>query len=155
MGYIKNEILARLVEESPLLHKEGLGREEWKNYALSGDVLKWIYDNLGGGSTTLETGCGYSTIVFALKSQSHLVVSPTESEHRRIYGLDAGKQSQNFRERILPSILSEGSTGDHREQQAGKGPGYDADRWRPRLSFSLYRLVLFSGHGKRGRVFSG
>ena len=84
MGYIKNEILARLVEESPLLHKEGLGREEWKNYALSGDVLKWIYDNLGGGSTTLETGCGYSTIVFALKSQRHLVVSPTESEHKRI-----------------------------------------------------------------------
>lgn len=84
MGVVKSEILSRLVEETPLLHNEGLGREELKNYSLSVAVLEWIYDNLNDGSVTVETGCGYSTIVFALRSQRHLVVSPAESEHGRI-----------------------------------------------------------------------
>ena len=33
---------------------------------------------------TLETGCGYSTIVFAAAGAEHTVVSPTEAEHDRV-----------------------------------------------------------------------
>jgi predicted O-methyltransferase YrrM len=43
----------------------------------------WIR-TFGAIKRTLETGCGYSTIIFALKGMRHTVISPIFEEHQRI-----------------------------------------------------------------------
>jgi hypothetical protein len=54
------------------------------NWQLADDVLHWLNMNVRRGQRTLETGCGYSTILFALKGARHTVISPTIEEHQRI-----------------------------------------------------------------------
>ncbi len=47
-------------------------------------MLRWLADHIRPGFRTLETGCGYSTIVFALWGCWHDVISPWPEEHERI-----------------------------------------------------------------------
>ncbi len=62
------------------------GREKagTENYAISAQVLSWLHENIPPKAHTLETGCGYSTILFALRSMRHAVISPFEEEHEQI-----------------------------------------------------------------------
>jgi len=46
--------------------------------------LHWLDKNVRRNQRTLETGCGYSTIIFALKGARHTVISPIFEEHQRI-----------------------------------------------------------------------
>jgi hypothetical protein len=55
-----------------------------QNWKLADDVLHWLDRNVQRGQRTLETGCGYSTILFALKGTRHTVISPIVEEHQRI-----------------------------------------------------------------------
>lgn len=73
-------IFHTLLGERPKFH----GREDagTAHHAIADDVLKWIFKNLEPGNVTLETGCGYSTIVFALAGGRHTVISPFPQEHR-------------------------------------------------------------------------
>ena len=43
-------------------------------------ALKFIYENINDQSNTLETGCGLSTVVFALTGSRHTVIAPAPSE---------------------------------------------------------------------------
>lgn len=75
---LKNK-LDCLFNEQPKFHgREKAGTE---HYPISDDVLLWIFDHLQPGTVTLETGCGYSTVVFALRSGRHTVISPFYQEH--------------------------------------------------------------------------
>lgn len=51
------------------------------NYALSGDVLQWMTEHIPAGRVSLETGCGYSTLVFACLCREHTAVSLFAHEH--------------------------------------------------------------------------
>ncbi len=76
-------ILNVLFKERPMFHGAA-GPTGTQNYAITEAVLRWIFKNLEPGSVTLETGCGYSTIIFALLSACHKVISPFPLEHERI-----------------------------------------------------------------------
>jgi predicted O-methyltransferase YrrM len=43
-------------------------------------ALAFIYENISDGCNTLETGCGLSTVVFALTGSRHTVIAPAPSE---------------------------------------------------------------------------
>lgn len=74
-----NEILQKLINERPMFHgRKNAGTQQ---YAVTSDILKWINNNLQRDSVTLETGCGYSTIVFTLHTKKHYAISPFYQEH--------------------------------------------------------------------------
>ncbi len=74
--------LESLFRERPKFHgREKAGTE---HYPIGDDVLKWVFENLAPGSVTLETGCGYSTVVFSMISGHHTVISPFPQEHELI-----------------------------------------------------------------------
>ena len=80
-GRSREELYAKLMEERPQLHSNYAALADW---SLSPAVLHWIVDHIRPGFRTLETGCGYSTIVFALWGCRHDVISPWPEEHERI-----------------------------------------------------------------------
>ncbi len=100
-----------LLKESPAFHGS-TGESQW---SLGLDTLKWLFYNVRSGDVTLETGCGYSTIVFAIKGCKHTVISPVESEHERIrqWGCAHGVDFSSVRfiaaksEDVLPSLGDE------------------------------------------------
>lgn len=88
-----NHIFQALKRENPAFHGPG-GKYHW---SLSDDVLQWLFETVAEGQRTLETGCGYSTLIFALKGAEHTVISPVAEEHQRIrswgeaHGVDFSK----------------------------------------------------------------
>ena len=74
-------LIDRLLTERPSFHGHGGTPVNWQ---LGDGLLRWLVDELPDDPTTLETGCGYSTIAFAALSKSHTVISPVIVEHDRI-----------------------------------------------------------------------
>jgi hypothetical protein len=66
-------------------------------WGLAWDALAWLELNVREGMSTLETGAGASTIVFAARGAEHEVVTPDPEEERRIRraceerGIDASR----------------------------------------------------------------
>jgi len=83
----------RLISDSPAFHSVD-GRQV--SSALAPSALLHLARVLAPGQSTLETGCGASTVIFAAAGTDHTVVSPDPEEHRRIgqycseIGVDAG-----------------------------------------------------------------
>lgn len=73
-------VLDRLLEDRPDLHGAGPAA----NWQLGPGLLRWIVGEVPLGGRTLETGCGYSTIVLGLVSDHHVAVSPVAAEHARL-----------------------------------------------------------------------
>ena len=69
----------RLRSSPPGIH--GAGDEYW---GLAWPALEWLERELRAGMTTLETGSGASTIVFAAAETSHVAVTPDADEEARI-----------------------------------------------------------------------
>lgn len=76
------------MENQPRLHAhydgDQLISEEYYNWSIDRDILNWIVQNVDANSRTLETGCGYSTITFAIAESEHTVISPISAEHNSI-----------------------------------------------------------------------
>ena len=53
-------------------------------FGLEWNALAWLEQTATAGMTTLETGCGASTIVFAAAGTRHLAMSPDPGEHSRV-----------------------------------------------------------------------
>jgi hypothetical protein len=81
-------LFALLLRERPKLHgaidQGTLAEPAVRDWSLHPAVLRWLLDQARPGFRTLETGCGYSTIVFALRGCRHAAVSPFPEEHRCI-----------------------------------------------------------------------
>lgn len=74
--------LERLLRDPPALHLDRHGRAApWR---ASDALLRALDDLVEDGSTTLETGAGVSTLVFALKRCHHTAVTPVAEEAERI-----------------------------------------------------------------------
>jgi len=71
-------------------------------------ALNFIYENVGVESTTLETGCGLSTVVFAVKGSRHTVIAPAPSEFEitRVYCSDRGIPTSQIDFITQPSQLA-------------------------------------------------
>ena len=72
----------QLLENPPLIHKEASG--EAISWQLSDEILHYIDRNVGEDSTTVETGAGVSTILFAIKGSYHTSISPCQAQVDRI-----------------------------------------------------------------------
>jgi hypothetical protein len=104
-------VLDDLLREYPSFHGPD-GSFQW---SLGQDALRWLLDATNRGDRTLETGCGYSTVLFAAKGACHTVISPLSEEHRRIRewseGHGVGLSSVTFMaqksENVLPFASSE------------------------------------------------
>ena len=76
------EVLKCMLSGRPKFH--GQTNAGTQDYAIEEPVLRWILDHAPAGGQTLETGCGYTTIAFALRSSRHTAISPFPGEHELI-----------------------------------------------------------------------
>jgi hypothetical protein len=75
--------LDQLLADAPALHGPA-GGGDLLTHGLLDEALGIIDRTISAGDRTLETGSGYSTILFALKSARHTCVVPQGQEVERI-----------------------------------------------------------------------
>lgn len=63
-----------LIEARTAINKNPAG--QFVQWDLSAEALRYIYETVEPGSRTLETGCGKSTVVFAMLKCRHTYVDP-------------------------------------------------------------------------------
>ena len=96
--------LNRLIAEQPRLNWH-LWEKQYVSWGIQSSFLEWIYGNVKPGSTTLETGAGFSTVVFAILGCKHSCLAPEPEEHKRIgeYCEEIGASPEGF------TFMAEGS----------------------------------------------
>lgn len=102
------DIVGQLLNDKPTFHLRGEAR--WD--ALPG-TLSAISRIAGPGCSTLETGAGASTVVFAASGASHTAISPDPAEHERVreYCRRTGVDDSRVRfiaglsDDVLPALL--------------------------------------------------
>jgi hypothetical protein len=72
-------VTQQLRSSPPNLHGKGDAY-----FGLAWPALEWLEQTLRPDMTTLETGSGASSIVFAAAGSAHTVISPAADEHERI-----------------------------------------------------------------------
>lgn len=80
----------------PLFHKE-LALERGESWSLGHESLECIHSRVTNKSTTIETGIGYSTLVFAACSGNHTVCFPVADVERKLrsYAVEFGVSFDN------------------------------------------------------------
>jgi SPOR domain/Methyltransferase domain/PilZ domain len=102
--------LKRLLEELPRLHcpedcdvsDKPTEEAELVNWGIQGSFLELLAGLLTSESLTLETGCGLSTVCFAIIGSEHICLSPFPREHDRIREYCRKHQISTERIRFLP-----------------------------------------------------
>ena len=102
--------LQTLLHDRPAIHGEEGG--DLLTYGLLEEGLALIEERVAPGSRTLETGSGYSTIMFALRGAEHTCIVPNQPEVDRILaycaseGIDTDKLTFHVKpsERVLPGL---------------------------------------------------
>lgn len=74
--------LTRLFQNPPRVQRNGQG--QFVEMGLTEEVLNFISQRIDASACTLETGCGVSTVVFALAGARHICITPAEHEIQRI-----------------------------------------------------------------------
>jgi Methyltransferase domain len=109
------DVVQRLLTDRPAFHQGGEVR--WD--ALPG-TLEAIRRFTHPGDSTIETGAGASTVVFAASGASHTAISPDPAEHERVrdycqrIGVDVSRITFviGFSDDALPSLLGRDRTLD-------------------------------------------
>lgn len=74
--------LEQLLKDSPRFHmQDGSLTNSW---SIQPDTLRYIYSLLPPQARTLETGCGQTTVVFAIAGARHTCVLPDADEAERV-----------------------------------------------------------------------
>jgi hypothetical protein len=73
--------LKALLNDPPKVHEYG---DQLIHWLLPRQVLDFMDTHVNENSNTLETGCGLSTTVFAMKGGSHICITPSQEEVDRI-----------------------------------------------------------------------
>jgi predicted O-methyltransferase YrrM len=103
--------LDQLLADAPALHGPA-GGSDLLTHGLLDEALRFIDRTISAGDRTLETGSGYSTILFALKGARHTCIVPQGHEVERIraycetHGIraDAVEFQLAPSERVLPGL---------------------------------------------------
>jgi methyltransferase family protein len=74
-------LLERIIEDNPRFH---FYRGSFTSWAPHPDTLRFLYGLLTPGMATLETGCGQTTVVFAIAGVKHVSVTPSADEAERV-----------------------------------------------------------------------
>lgn len=82
--------LTDVLHDPPKPHEDSQGR--FMVMGLTEAALRFIFDNVDESCATLETGCGLSTVIFALRGSRHTVIAPAprEFEITKAYCSDRG-----------------------------------------------------------------
>lgn len=99
-----------VLSDPPKPHRDREG--ELMVWGLTEAALKFIYENIDEQCATLETGCGLSTVAFALKGSRHTVIAPapTEFEITKSYCRDHGISTSQITfitepsQKVLPAL---------------------------------------------------
>ncbi len=102
--------LQELLANRPVLHMSGEGRP--MEMGVPDEMLEMLDTHATPDSTTLETGCGLSTIFFAAKGTRHLTITPARREFEEVErfcrerGVSTSKISfhEGPSERVLPTL---------------------------------------------------
>jgi predicted O-methyltransferase YrrM len=109
-----HDALAALRRSRPSFHGIDIGRPG--NLQIGEDVLGWLVENIPGGGTTLETGSGYTTVVFASIARRHIAVAPAATEFAaiRAFCQEEGISLTSLDERVARSqdVLPTGDWAD-------------------------------------------
>ena len=103
--------LQQLLADAPAIHGEA-GGDDLITHGLLIGALEFIDRTVGPGSRTLETGSGYSTILFAMKGAEHTCIVPNQPEIDRILAYCEHRSIDTSRltflaqpsERVLPTL---------------------------------------------------
>jgi hypothetical protein len=101
------DIIARLLQDRPVFHSGG--KRRWDSLP---STLRAIQEAVSDGDSTLETGCGASTVVFAAQGAYHTAISPDLEEHDRVkayckqVGIDSSRLTfiDGFSDLALPEL---------------------------------------------------
>ena len=74
--------LAHILENPPLPHEDDVGQHVL--WGITKEVSYFISEHVNDASYTLETGCGLSTVLFALSRARHICITPAQDEIERI-----------------------------------------------------------------------
>lgn len=77
------QMLDTVLADPPTVHVDDVSGVA-TTFGLLPAALHWIVERVGAGDRTLETGCGLSTIAFAMTGAEHTCVVPEASEPERI-----------------------------------------------------------------------
>ena len=105
-------IVDRLLTDPPAIHGDEESGQERLTHGLSVPALRFIAETVRPGHRTLETGAGFSTIVFASVGATHTTVMPNAFEVDRIKAYCAANQIDDGNvtfqvqpsERVLPVL---------------------------------------------------
>jgi hypothetical protein len=109
------DVVRRLLEDKPAFHLQGEAR--WDALPAT---LRWIHETVEAGDSTIETGVGASTVVFASCGARHTAISPDPTEHQRVQdyceriGIDHSQVSfmAGLSDDVLPTTLTRDRTLD-------------------------------------------
>lgn len=73
--------LEKLIEDNPQFH---LFEGALTSWAVHPDTLRFLHSLLTPGMSTLETGCGQTTVVFSIAGTRHTCIMPDEGEAKRV-----------------------------------------------------------------------
>jgi len=74
-------MIERLIQDNPEFHEYKGVPTSWSVHP---DTLRFLYELLQPGMTTLETGCGQTTVVFSIANATHTCITPNKAEMSRI-----------------------------------------------------------------------
>ena len=105
--------LNELLQNPPRVQRNGQG--QFVEMGLTEEALTLISKRIDASSHTLETGCGVSTVAFALTGSQHICITPAEHEIQRVKEYCEAKNIPvdqitfypDSSENILPSVECE------------------------------------------------
>jgi hypothetical protein len=123
----KASVLTRLEQDKPLFHhidEEGSRRialtgvniaQGEYSWAIGPKVMRWIADRVTKEMVTLETGAGYSTVLFAALAKHHYCCTESEREADKILAylkrIDVSGENVSFligsSDKTLPSLATD------------------------------------------------
>lgn len=74
-------VLSKLLAAQPKLHRHEGESYDWH---IQESTLEWLAVNVKSHFHTLETGTGYSTVIFSATGSQHTAISPSREEHKAI-----------------------------------------------------------------------